>query len=166
MVVSIQFSLRLWENDLLATPPPPVVVSTNAKYSSGYLVSCGGLLFNPYSKWFLIQCSFKIDAKYCNILFWLPWLLVWRFLIQSSFKIDAKCSWPPCFLLWWFLIQFLLKWLQSGLLASLPPPVVVSDSIQIQSGWPVTALGTEHMTSLCIEVARSRTAIWRNVLYP
>ena len=71
---------ELMQNDLLAALPPPVVAS--------------------YS--ILVQ-------NWCKMLSGLTCLLLWWFLIQFSFKIDAKCSSGCRLLLWWFLIQFSFK---------------------------------------------------------
>ena len=68
------------------------------------------------------------------MLFWLPWLILWWFLIQFLFKIDAKCSLGclgsscgGC------LFNPYSNLIQNALLATLPPPVVVSYSILIQN---------------------------------
>ena len=126
---------KLMQNAHMAAWPPLVVVflfEIDAKCSSGCLAfSCGCCLFNSYSKmmqnahlpcllvcWFLIQFSFKIDAK-CS---WLACLLPCRFLIQFSLEFDVKCF-SVCLAssCGSFLFNSYPKLMQNALQATLPP---------------------------------------------
>ena len=76
----------------------------DAKCCSGCLASsCGGFLFNSYSK--LMQNALlaalpppvvvsysALIQNWCKLISWLPCLLLWWFLIHVLFKIDANCS--------------------------------------------------------------------------
>ena len=109
---------------------------TDAECSSGCLgSSCGGSLFNSYSKIMqnaplaalapLVVPHSILIQNWCKMILWLPCLLLWWLL--HSILIQNWCEvllWLPWLLLWWY---------AKCPLAALATLVVVPHSILIQS---------------------------------
>ena len=104
----------------------------DANWSSGCLASsCGGSLFNSYSK--LMQIARLVAASSCGC-----------FLIQFLCKTDTKCS-SGCVASFGggFSFSSYSKLMQTALLAALPPPGALRENDWFGSHWPYNILGCQ-----------------------